>query len=893
VSVANLDSLFKPRSIALFGANKTPRTIGSVIAHNLLRAGFDGPVMPVHASDPAVRGVLAYRSIEDLPMPPDLAVIALPPPEIPPLIEQLGARGTRAVVVLSPDFEANGPGEGAALRARMLAAAKPYTLRIVGPACLGVVVPREGVNASWAQAAAFDGDLAFVSQSGSLMTSMLDWAAARGVGFSLLASLGDMTDVDFGDILDYLALDPETRAVLLCVDHIAHPRKFLSAARAAARLKPVIVFDAGRHEAADPAGRRSSPHISRVEAYDAAFRRAGLLPVPTLADLVAAAGTVATGIRLSGDRLVVLTNGRGIGDVAGNLVLEEGGQLAELSGKTVSELDRVLPHTWGQRNPINLFADATAARWRDAMGPILADPNVDAVVAINAPTAIGDTLEAARSVAERLARERKPVAAVWLEEGTREESRRLFAGRRVSVHDEPGQAIEALMQLVRWHRSQEMLMQTPAAVPDLFANDAARARAIVQQALAGGRSSLSEEEGKQLLAAYGMPVVDSREASTTEEALSVAAEIGLPITLRTRGRADRGDDSAHGGDAIIDLRTAEEIETAARRLVRWYQDEHPGAAFPGFAVARSVDVSRQYELRIGIAANSAFGPMMVFGRGGAVSRVYRDQSVALPPLNLNLARRMIEETRVYRLLHGYGERPPANLDEIAEALVRVSQIACDVAEIVEINIDPLLADEHGVLAVETSVLIAHSDQPAEERLAIRPYPAVLEKAVASRAGKPLRLRPIRPEDEPALQAFVRAQSPEDRRLRFFSHVKELDHRMAARLTQIDYDREMALVLVDPAAADNEILGVMRISADADGTRAEYAGAVRSDLKGEGFGRLLLEEIIAYAAKRGIGEVWGEVLAENAPMLGLVRKLGFIIRQSDEDPSLMIVAKRLG
>ena len=891
MSVANLDVLFKPRSIALFGADRELRTIGSMVAHNLFRAGFDGPVMPVHASDPAVRGVLAYRSIDELPLPADLAVIALPPPEIPPLIEQLGARGTRAAVILSPDFEAKGAEEGAVLRARMLAAAKPHMLRIVGPACLGVIVPRQGVNASWAQAAALDGDLAFVSQSGSLMTSMLDWAAARGVGFSLLASLGDMADVDFGDILDHLALDAETRAVLLCVDHIAHPRKFLSAARAAARLKPVIVFDAGRHEAAGMSDPRLNMRVERVEAYDAAFRRAGLLPVPTLADLVAAAGTVATGMRLSNGRLAVLTNGRGIGDVAGNLVLEEGGELAELGEKTIGELDHILPHTWGQRNPINLFADASAARWRDAIGPVLADPGVDAIVAINAPTAIGDTLEAARLVAERLARERKPVAAVWMEEGTREEARRLFAGRRVSVHDEPGQAIEALMQLVRWHRSQEMLMQTPATLPDLFANDAEGARAIVRQGLADGRSSLSAEEGKQFLAAYAIPMVDSRGAATAEEAVALAAEIGFPVTLRIRDVPGR-DVGIVGGGAIIDLHTNEEVETAVRRLTRWYQNSHPGSPFPGFTVSRSVDASRQHELRIGITVDASFGPMVVFGRGGPVSRVFRDQSVALPPLNLNLAQRMINDTRVYRLLQGYGDRPPANLDEIAETLVRVSQIACDIAEIVEIKIDPLFADHQGVLAGETSVLIASADLPAEERLAIRPYPAALEKPVTSRTGKPLRIRPIRPEDEPALQAFVRAQSPEDRRLRFFSHVKELDHRMAARLTQIDYDREMALVLIDPAAAETEILGVMRISADADGARAEYAGAVRSDLKGEGFGRLLLEEIIAYAARRGIGEVWGEVLRENGPMLGLVRKLGFAIKKSAEDPSLMIVTKPL-
>ena len=889
MTVANLEYLFRPRSIALFAAERTPRTIGWMMAKNLFLGGFDGPVMPVHPTEPAVHGVLAYASVERLPMPADLAVIALPPPEIPPLLAELGARGTRAAIVVSPDFDAVGAAEGAALRAQMLAAAKPYTLRIVGPACLGVMVPKGGVNASWAHIAPRDGDLAFVSQSGSLMTSMLDWAAVRGVGFSMLTSLGDMADVDFGDILDHLALDAETRAVLLCVDNIAHPRKFLSAARAAARLKPVIVFDAGRHEPAEATAGSSSLRPSRAEAYDAAFRRAGLLPVPSLADLVAAAGTVATGIRISGDRVAVLANGRGVADIAGNLVLEEGGQLATLSESTMAELDRVLPRTWGRRNPINLFTDASAARWKDAIGPLLADKDVDAIVAINAPTAIGDTVQAARAIVGRLARERKPVAAVWLEESTLDETRRIFAERHVPVHEGPGAAIEALMQLVRWRRSQDMLMQTPASSPELFANDGARALDIVQRAVAEGREWLSETEAKQLLAAYGIPALAARDAQTPEEAVRAATEIGYPVSLRVR---DSGKPGAARASVTLDIDTAEGVDAVARRLARTFQERNPGVPLPGFIVRGTVDAGHRHELRTGIAQDCSFGPMVVFGQGGELSRVFRDRAVGLPPLNLNLARRMIEETRVYRLLQGYGERPPAQLDEIAEALVKLSQIAGELAEVVGIDIDPLLADGQGVLAVAVYVRIAANPQPAEARLAIRPYPAGLEKRVTSRAGKELLIRPIRPEDEPALHAFVRVQSPEDRRLRFFSHVKELDHRTAARLTQIDYDREMALVLLDPAAAEPEMLGVMRISADPDGARAEYAGAVRSDLKGQGFGRLLLEEIIAYAAKRGIRAVWGEVLAENAPMLGLVRKLGFSVETSGDDPSVMIVSKPL-
>jgi acetyltransferase len=891
VSVRNLEFLFRPGSIALFGADNAPRSIGLVLAQNLFRGEFDGPVMPVHARDTAVQGVLAYKSIADLPLTADLAVIASPPAEIPGLIAELGARGTRAAVVISHDFDAAGQAD-AGLRQRMLDAAKPRDVRIVGPACLGVMVPASGLNASYAHATVRDGDLAFVSQSGSLMTLMLDWAAARGIGFSLLASLGDIADVDFGDMLDYLAMDADTRAVLLCIDHIAHPRKFVSAARAAARLKPVIVFDARRLEGAGAAAVTDTQKFRRPQVYDAAFRRAGMLPVASLADLVAAAGTVGTGIHVNGDRMAIVANGRGIADVAGNIVLAEGGRLAALAEATLAELDRALPPTWGRRNPVNLFADATAARYRDALGPLLADTGVDAIVAINTPSAVGDTFAAASAVAERLARERKPVAAVWLEEKTRAETRRVFANRRIPLHESPGQAIEALMQLVRYRRNQDMLMETPASVPELFQRDAERARAVVRRAIGEGRDWLSEPEAKQVLAAYGIPVVPAETATTPENAAEVAARIGFPVSIRTSGYAGTGEVSAVSAGIALNRESPEGVEAAARSLLRKHQERHPDVPFPGFTVRANVLADQHHELRLGIAVDASFGPVVLFGQGGDIAQVVQDQAVGLPPLNVNLARRLIAESRVHPLLQGYGDRPAANIDEIAEALVKLSQIAAEIAEIAEVDVNPLLADAQRVIAVAVRIRVLPSDKPADARLAIRPYPSELEKTVRTRDGRVLFLRPIRPEDEPAFHEFVRRQTPEDKRLRFFSHVKELDHRMAARLTQIDYDREMALILLDPQAYAPEILGVMRISADADGARAEYAGAVRSDLKGRGLGRLLLEEIIEYARRRGIGEIWGEVLAENEPMLRLVRSLGFSLKTDPEGRSVIDVSKTL-
>ena len=891
MSVRNLDILFRPSSIALFGADDAPHSIGLVLARNLFRGEFNGPVMPVHARDTAVQGVLAYRSVHELPLNADLAVIASPPPEIPGLIAELGGRGTRAVVVISHDFYTAGHADPA-LRQKMLDAAKPSSVRIVGPACLGVMVPAIGLNASYAHTTVKEGDLAFVSQSGSLMTMMLDWAATRGIGFSLLTSLGDMADVDVGDMLDYLALDADTRAVLLCIDHIAHPRKFISAARAAARLKPVIVFDARRLEGKGDEAVTDTQMPPRPQVYDAAFRRAGMLPVARLADLAAAAGTVGTGIRVNGDRMAIVANGRGIAEVSGNMVLAEGGRLAELDEATRAALDQVLPATWGRRNPVNLFADATADRYRDALGPLLADKAVDAILAINAPTAVGDILAAANAVAERVARERKPVAAVWLEERSRDEVRRVFANRRIPLHESPEQAIEALMQLVRYRRNQDMLMETPASVPELFQRDAEAAQRVVRRALAEGRDWLSEPEAKQILAAYGIPVIPAASATTPEEAAEAAARIGFPVSIRTSGYAGTGEVSAASAGIALNRESPEGVQVAARSLLRKHQEKHPDAAFPGFIVRAHVPADHRHELRLGIAVGPRFGPVVLFGQGGDIAQVVRDQAVGLPPLNLNLAKLLIEESRVHPLLQGYGDRPAANNDEIAEALVKLSQIAAEIAEIAEVDVNPLLADARGVVAVAVRMRVLPSDKPADARLAIRPYPSELEKTVGMQDGRVLFLRPIRPEDEPAFHEFVRRQTPEDKRLRFFSHIKQLDHRMAARLTQIDYDREMAFVLLDPRSDTPELLGIMRISADADGARAEYAGAVRSDLKGLGLGRLLLEEIVEYARRRGIREVWGEVLAENEPMLRLVRRLGFTFAADPEDRSIIHVTKSL-
>lgn len=819
MSLRGLEALFRPRSVTLVGADKRPGSVGSVVAHNLFNAGFDGPILPVHRSERSLQGVLTYASVDRLPLTPDLAVIASPAAEVPDLIDQLGRRGTRAAIVFATDFVADAAAGGGVPEAALRAAARRHGVRVVGPACLGVLVPSHGLNASYAATPARASDLAFVTESGSVLDAMLGWAAASGVGFALAASLGDMIDVDVGDVLDYLAFDASCRAVLLYIERMSSPRKFLSAARALARMKPVIVYRPaaiGEAPLADVAG---APLLEGDAVFDAAFKRAGLLPVSQLSDLIAAAQTLTTRTRIAGERLAVIANGRGLGTAVADTIRAHRGVLASLAPATVARLDEALPAGWGGRNPVNVFADAGADRYRAAIDALLADDGSDVIIATLGPTAVGDRNGAAEAVAKRLGGAGKPGVAILFGDGAAS-ARPLFAAEAVPVFDSAAAAVSSIQQLVNFRRNQDMLMQAPPSTPELFTSDLVAARRIVEAALAAGRSELDDGETAALLAAYGVP-------------------------LGERGERKRGDDEAP---------------------VQW--------------------------LRITAAMDAAFGPVIVFGPGRLPPGVEVDRAVALPPLNLALAQMAMAETSIDRVLAGFGEAFAPAREELALILVKVSHLLTDLPEIAALDIDPLRADAEGIRALRCRIRLASVEPGAEARLAIRPYPRELEKRLTTQQGRTLLLRPIRPEDAPALQAFVRSLDPKDIRLRFLAPIKELDHRFAARLTQIDYDREMAFVAVDPAG-DGGLLGVVRIAADADNRAAEYAIAIRSDFKGQGLGRLLMEEIIAYARRRGIGEIWGTVLAENAPMLALVRKLGFTVSADADDRSLVRVALRLG
>src|SRR6516165_8417889 len=714
MSVRNLDKLFKPGAVALIGATPRHDSLGAVLARNLRRGGFEGPLMLVNPRHRSIGGMPVHRDIANLPEVPDLAVIATPPETVPGVIDDLGARGTRAAVVITAGFGEQGA-SGRALQQEALNAARPHLLRLVGPNCLGIMVPGVGLDASFSHIPPLAGDLAFVSQSGGMITAVLDWAASREIGFSHVVSLGDMADVDFGDMLDYLAADPGTRAILLYIEAITYARKFMSAARAAARNKPVLVVKVGRFaEGARAAASHTGALAGADAVYEAAFRRAGMLRVDTMAELFDAVETLALTRAQQGDRLAILTNGGGPGVLATDAVVARGGRLAALSPETIAQLDRVLPRTWSRGNPIDIIGDAPGQRYADALSVLLGDRDIDAILVLNCPTAPTPPGEAARAVIDTLAvaqpaapdeRSRgRNVFTAWLGEKSASEARRLFAAARIPTYDTPDSAVRGFMHRVQHRRNQELLMETPAARPADFAPDVDRAHNAITRALSTGRTWLDAAELITVLGAYGVPLPEIRLVADAEGAAAAAAEIGRSVALKICSR-DLTYKSDVGGVAL-DLDNPDRVRSEARAMLTRVTRARPEAQLDGFLVQQMVRLPGAIELIIGVVDDPVFGPVVMFGHGGTAVEQIQDTTLALPPLNEALAHALMARTRVWRLLQGYRGRPAAAIDVVAEILIRVAQIAIDHPEIRELDINPLFAGATGVMAVDARLRVA-------------------------------------------------------------------------------------------------------------------------------------------------------------------------------------------
>jgi acetyltransferase len=873
MSIRNLDAIFRPTSVALIGATPRAHAIGQLVADNLVKGGLGVPVMPVNPHRETVSGMSTFPDVASLPVAPDLGVICTPPVTVPGLIAELGARGARAAIVITAGFGEGGSEEGRALRQQMLDAARPHLLRIVGPNCLGVLSTSAGLNASFAHVPPLKGHVAFVAQSGAMLTTVLDWATDRGIGFSHLISLGDMADVDFGDMLDWLATDESTQAILLYVEGITQARKFMSAARAAARLKPVIAIKAGRAAGAAKAAASHTGALAGIDGvYDAAFQRAGILRVFDLDEVFDAVETLAMRPPVKGDALTILTNGGGVGVLATDALLEQGGRLAELAPDTLTKLNAVLPPTWSHGNPVDIIGDADGPRYAAAMEVLADAPGTDAILVLNCPTAVSSGIDAAKAVVGIAQKSHRAVLTNWLGAKHAEESRKIFSDASLPAYDTPEKAVRGFMHLVRYARGQDTLMEVPPSIPSSFMPDEAGARAVVAEALRDGESWLSEPHVRQLLTCYDIPVVHSATVRTPQEAADKAREFATPVALKIFS-PDITHKSDVGGVAL-DLAGPEIVRATAEAMQARIAVANPTARLEGFTVQEMIRRPGAIELILGMAVDATFGPFLLFGQGGTAVEVIADKALALPPLNLMLARSMMAQTRVWRQLEGYRDHPPAALDRIALTLVQLSQMICDIDEIVDLDINPLLADSSGVIALDARIKIraASGEQAHDGRLCIKPYPKELECRETIPGLGEMLLRPVKPEDAPDFVKFFDRMSPGDIRLRFFSPLRALSKPLLARLTQIDYDREMAFVLFDK----DELIGVTRLSADPDNVRAEYALTVRTDRQGHGLGRFLTRKLIAYARARGIAELFGDVLIENEWMLALCREMGFDI-----------------
>jgi acetyltransferase len=868
MSIRHLDHLFDPASVAVIGASQRPASVGATVWRNLRHGGFAGRLFAVNPSHRTLDGDPVYARIADLPEVPELAVICTPPATVPGLIAELGAAGTRAAVVLTAGLDKT-------QRQAMLDAARVHLLRILGPNCIGMLVPHRALNASFAHAAALPGELAFVTQSGALLTAMLDWSRSRGIGFSHMVSLGEHADVDFGDLLDYLATDASTRAILLYIESVDAARKFMSAARSAARNKPVIVIKAGRSAQGQRAAASHTGALAGSDiVYDAAIARAGMLRVDTLQDLFLAAEALTRFRANRGDQLAILTNGGGAGVMAADCAAQLGVTLCELQPETIAALDAHMPGNWSRANPVDIIGDAPAERYVRALEALNADPNAGAVLFIHAPVAIVSSAEIASALVPLASQNPPRVMGCWLGAEAVAQARQIFQQAGIAGYDTPEEAVRAFGMLTTYRRNQAQLIEAaPARPADSPEPDLATVRTLVQQVFASGRDMLSEAEAKQVLAAYAIPTVATRVVGPEPaQAVAAAQAIGFPVVLKIQ--SPQLSHKSDLGGVALNLDTPQAVERAAQDMLVRIAALRPDARLEGFSVQAMVRRPRAQELIVGTSIDRVFGPVILFGQGGTAVEVLADRAVALPPLNQPLARALIERTRVARLLHGFRDTPPADLAAVESVLIAVSQLLADVPELAELDINPLIVDAQGAIALDARIRLSAAAPAGAANFAIRPYPSPLVETLEWH-GRPITLRPIRPEDEAQHLEFLTHLDPEDLRLRVFYTRRHFERTELARLTQIDYAREMAF-LATAAGPDGQeqTLGVARAISDPDNIEAEFGVIVRSELKGAGLGELLMNKLIRTLRAQGTQFIVGSVLGENERMRELARDLGF-------------------
>jgi acetyltransferase len=858
----------------------------------MLQSGFQGVLYPINSSRPEVQGCKAYASIAQITEPVELAVIATPPQSVPDIIEECGKHNVKAAIIITAGFGEAGE-EGKALERAVLENAQRYGIRLIGPNCLGVMRPDIGLNATFNKGSAIAGNLAFVSQSGALCTAILDWAQSNDVGFSSVISMGSSVDVDFGEILDYLISDVKTQSILLYIEGIHDARGFMSAIRAAARVKPVILVKVGRHPAGSKAAMsHTASLVGSDDAFEAAVKRAGVVRVKSITQLFSAAKALSCGFHPTGNRLAIVTNGGGPGVMATDCAADLGLVMATLSDETIARLNQVLPPTWSHGNPIDIIGDAQADRYHHAVQACLEDPNVDGVLTILTPQAMTKPLEAAKVVIELSNQYSKPLLTSWMGGEQVTESRAAFKLSKKPTFRTPEPAVEVFSFLSAYHKNQKLLMQMPGPLSHHLEPDVEGARMIIEGALQERRKVLSEMESKALLSAFHIPVAQTMVAHSPNEALLIAQQMGFPVAMKVN--SPNITHKTDAGGVLLNLGNAQAVRGAYHEIIDSVKLNRPDAFVDGISIQPMIVKPNGRELMVGVTNDPVFGPVITFGAGGTTVEIMGDRSVTLPPLNSFLVKDLIQGTHVSKMLGAFRHMPPADMDALESVLLRVSEMVCELPMLMEMDINPLILDEHGVLAADARVVV-ELRQPSADRyahMAIYPYPTHLVSNWQLADGTDVLIRPIRPEDAVLTQEFVHNLSEESRYSRFMNSVQELSESMLVRFTQIDYSREMALLAVTEEQ-DKEIeLGVTRFAINPDGESCEFALVVADCMRGKGLGNKLMTALMDAARSKGLKSMEGEVLKDNASMLKLMKRLGFSVETSTEDDGIKIVRKVL-
>ncbi|MDF1824112.1 MAG: bifunctional acetate--CoA ligase family protein/GNAT family N-acetyltransferase [Verrucomicrobiales bacterium] len=889
---SSLLPLFSPASVAVFGASDRGSSIGGRVVRNLQESGFAGEIFPVNPHHEKVQGVSCYPDIATIKERVDLAVLATPAESVVELLEQCGAAGVRMAVILSAGFAEAGVG-GKERQSVLLETARRHRIRLLGPNCLGVIRPAVGLNATFGVTGARCGDVALISQSGALCTAILDWAESEEIGFSAVVSTGTAADLDFGELLHFLALDGKTRSILLYIEGVNRSRSFLSGLRAAARLKPVVIMKSGRHAAGVKAAvSHTAAIVGGDDVFNAAVDRAGAVRVDSVGELFAAARILSNYRTTKGAALAIVTNAGGIGVIAADCATDGGIELPELNPETLSSLNESLPRWWSHGNPLDVLGDADVERYRAAIQGCVADERVDAVLVMLTPQATTDSTGIAKMVIEEASQVKKPFFGCWMGGDHVAEGRMLLAEAQIPVFRTPEAAVAAFSHLLEYRRNQKLLLEVPGPLSDRAEPDLSRAKEIFETVRSGGRRQLTPSEANQVLAAFHVPVLPMIEAATAGAAVAAADELGYPVAMKINSSTLTH--KSEVGGVLLDLREADEVERAFCSLRDRIGKDYPEVIFDGVIIERMHAFQGSRELFIGVISDPVFGPAISFGAGGITVEVLRDQATALPPLNEVLIEEMISQTRISALLGEFRTMPPVKPGALVEVLLRVSQMVVELPGIAEMDINPLIANAEGVLALDARILLsgAASGSGHSDYMAIAPYPAHLARTFQLANREEVVIRPIRPEDAKIVQNFVGKLSEETKYFRFMQSLGELSIETLVRFTQIDYDREMAFLAVFFDEGVETEIGVARYTTNIDDRSCEFAVVVADAWQGRGVATALMHALMEEARSKGLVWIEGEVLSYNRHMLDLVKRLGFEITSHPDDTTVRVIRRRL-